>query len=91
MTRNEKSPAGGTARALKNDLTEITCRCNALTRDPQALCVHFCDRHIGFVVETKCGGHFAVSVRSGALGRFNSESAAATAVILDLTGARDGR
>lgn len=85
MTTNGKSLPGGAGQALKSSLAE-TSRCNALSRDPQAQCVHFGDQHIGFVVETKCGGHFAVGIRSGALGRFNSEHAAATAILADLYG-----
>lgn len=86
MTTNETSPAAGTARALKNDLTEITCRCTALSRDPQGLCVHLHDRHIGYIIEARCGGFDAISLRSGALGRYNDERAAATAVLIDLMG-----
>ena len=89
---NEKGATAGTVRPLNKDQHGglIGHRCTALSRDPQAQCVHLYDRHIGFVIEARCGGYDAVSIRSGALGRFNSESAAATAILADLAGARDG-
>lgn len=61
----------------------ISLNCKALTRSLQATCVHLYDRHVGYVVEARCGGYDAVSIRTGALGRFNSESAAACAVVAD--------
>ncbi len=92
MRHNEKGAAAGTARPLKADQHGglIAHRCTALVRDPQAQCVHLHDRHIGFVIEARCGGYDAVSIRTGSLGRYNSEHAAACAILADLAGARHG-
>ena len=89
---SEKGAAGSTARPLKADQHGglIDPICTPLIPDPQAQPVYLHGRLIGFVIEVRCGGYDAVSIRTGALGRFNSESAAACAILADLAGARHG-
>lgn len=90
---NMRKPASGNAHGLCNNDQlggKIEWQCKALIgRTQDAQCIHHGGRHIGFIVEARCGLFDAVSIRGGALGRFNGEFAAANAILADILGGAD--